>query len=179
MVFFVWHGPAPDPSPVCHIFFFEGFPKVEFEYNVSNCRISSKISKEERFSFVRASSAWIKGKDIVDACFVLNFGYSDQLPWPQVNYKCFKHSKRLVVCLFVYFRWFENLTAMKTKLMITILILEHMGWMPLAPAQLSSLQVLWPNFCTWVLECSFQILTPALVLVTLAFCQQGLGHQPL
>ena len=44
------------------------------------------MSKEEQFSFVRAYSAWIKGKDIVDTCFVLNFGYTDQLPWPQVNY---------------------------------------------------------------------------------------------
>ena len=38
----------------------------------------------EKLDFVRTSVAWISDKDIVDTCFVLNFGYDDPLPWPQV-----------------------------------------------------------------------------------------------
>ena len=38
----------------------------------------------EKIEFVRTAVAWISDKDIVDTCFVLNFGYDDPLPWPQV-----------------------------------------------------------------------------------------------
>ena len=35
--------------------------------------------------FVKTSVAWISDKDIMDSCFVLNFGYEAPLPWPQVS----------------------------------------------------------------------------------------------
>ena len=35
--------------------------------------------------FVKTSVSWISGKDIMDTCFVLNYGYEAPLPWPQVS----------------------------------------------------------------------------------------------
>ena len=34
--------------------------------------------------FVSKSVHWINGQDIMDTCFVLNYGYEAPLPWPQV-----------------------------------------------------------------------------------------------
>ena len=42
------------------------------------------ISKDEKLEFLRKSVTWIEGRDIMDSCFVLNFGYEAPLPWPQV-----------------------------------------------------------------------------------------------
>ena len=39
----------------------------------------------EKLKFVSKSVNWIEGKDIMDSCFVLNFGYEAPLPWPQVQ----------------------------------------------------------------------------------------------
>ncbi len=41
--------------------------------------------------FVSKSVFWIEGKDIMDTCFVLNFGYEAALPWPQVEIRFFKN----------------------------------------------------------------------------------------
>ena len=38
----------------------------------------------EKLDFVRKLVSWIEGKDILDTCFILNFGYEAPLPWPQV-----------------------------------------------------------------------------------------------
>ena len=38
----------------------------------------------EKLEFLKTSVSWIEGKDIMDTCFVLNFGYPFPLPWPQV-----------------------------------------------------------------------------------------------
>ena len=38
----------------------------------------------EKLDFVKKSVSWIEGKDILDTCFILNFGYEAPLPWPQV-----------------------------------------------------------------------------------------------
>ena len=38
----------------------------------------------EKFEFLKASVSWIEGRDIMDSCFTLNFGYEAPLPWPQV-----------------------------------------------------------------------------------------------
>ena len=42
------------------------------------------LTEEEKFAFVRKSVTWIEGREMMDACFVLNFGYEAPLPWPQV-----------------------------------------------------------------------------------------------
>ena len=42
------------------------------------------LSDAEKFEFLKTSVSWIEGKDIMDTCFVLNFGYKAPLPWPQV-----------------------------------------------------------------------------------------------
>ena len=42
------------------------------------------LTNEEKLAFVKASVSWISSKDIMDTCFVLNFGYEALLPWPQV-----------------------------------------------------------------------------------------------
>ena len=39
---------------------------------------------QDKMEFVRAAVAWISGMDIMDNCFILNFGYEAPLPWPQV-----------------------------------------------------------------------------------------------
>ena len=38
----------------------------------------------EELEFVSTSVSWIQGHDIMDTCFILNFGYEAPLPWPQV-----------------------------------------------------------------------------------------------
>ena len=42
---------------------------------------------EEKLKFLKTSVLWIEGKDIIDTCFFLNFGYDSPLPWPQVLYR--------------------------------------------------------------------------------------------
>ena len=42
------------------------------------------LPEDEKLEFVRTSVSWIEGRDIMDSCFVLNFGYEAPLPWPQV-----------------------------------------------------------------------------------------------
>ena len=42
------------------------------------------LHEEEKMEFIRTSVSWISSKDIMDTCFVLNFGYEAPLPWPQV-----------------------------------------------------------------------------------------------
>ena len=43
------------------------------------------LTEKEKLDFVKTSVFWIEGKDIMDTCFVLNFGYDGPLPWPQVS----------------------------------------------------------------------------------------------
>ena len=42
------------------------------------------LSNDEKLEFVKTSVSWIQGKDIMDTCFILNFGFEAPLPWPQV-----------------------------------------------------------------------------------------------
>ena len=42
------------------------------------------LPEDEKLEFVRTSVSWIEGRDTMDSCFVLNFGYVAPLPWPQV-----------------------------------------------------------------------------------------------
>ena len=42
------------------------------------------LPETEKLEFLKTSVFWIEGKDIMDTCFVLNFGYEAPLPWPQV-----------------------------------------------------------------------------------------------
>ena len=39
----------------------------------------------EKLEFVKTLVSWISNKDIMDTCFILNFGYEAPLPWPQVE----------------------------------------------------------------------------------------------
>ena len=43
------------------------------------------LNAREKLDFVRTTVAWISSKDIMDSCFILNFGYEAPLPWPQVS----------------------------------------------------------------------------------------------
>ena len=48
-------------------------------------KLSMRVMPElEKLDFLKTSVSWIEGKDIIDTCFVLNFGYPFPLPWPQV-----------------------------------------------------------------------------------------------
>ena len=43
------------------------------------------LSDSEKLQFVSKSVFWIQGKDTMDSCFILNFGFEASLPWPQVR----------------------------------------------------------------------------------------------
>ena len=42
------------------------------------------LPEDEKLEFVRTSVSFIEGKEIMDTCLILNFGYEKSLPWPQV-----------------------------------------------------------------------------------------------
>ena len=42
------------------------------------------LLNDEKLEFVKTSVSWIQGKDIMDTCFILNYGFEAPLPWPQV-----------------------------------------------------------------------------------------------
>ena len=42
------------------------------------------LLEKEKLEFVKTSVFWIEGRDIMDTCFTLNYGYEAPLPWPQV-----------------------------------------------------------------------------------------------
>ena len=42
------------------------------------------LNGEEKLNFVKTSVSWISSKDIMNTCFVLNYGFEAALPWPQV-----------------------------------------------------------------------------------------------
>ena len=50
----------------------------------SNNTLLRVLPEAEKLEFVKTSVAWIQGQDIMDTCFILNFGYEAPLPWPQV-----------------------------------------------------------------------------------------------
>ena len=43
------------------------------------------LPEKEKLEFLKTSVSWIESKDIMDTCFVLNYGYEFPLPWPQVS----------------------------------------------------------------------------------------------
>ena len=51
----------------------------------------------EKLEFVRKSVSWIEGRDIMDTCIILNFGYDAPLPWPQVL--VISHTTRILTSL--------------------------------------------------------------------------------
>ena len=55
--------------------------------NLPNNNLMMVLPETEKLEFVRKSVSWIQGHDIMDTCFILNFGYEAPLPWPQVNVK--------------------------------------------------------------------------------------------
>ncbi len=50
-----------------------------------NNTLRRALSDAEKLEFVSKSVSWIQGKDTMDRCFILNFGYEAALPWPQVS----------------------------------------------------------------------------------------------
>ena len=42
------------------------------------------LLEKEKLEFVKTSVFWIEGRDKMDSCFTLNYGYEAPLPWPQV-----------------------------------------------------------------------------------------------
>ena len=52
--------------------------------NTSHNNSMRVLLDTEKLGFVRTSVSWIEGQDIMDNCFILNFGYEAPLPWPQV-----------------------------------------------------------------------------------------------
>ena len=52
---------------------------------LSNNSLMRVLPEAEKVEFVKTSVSWIQGQDIMDHCFVLNFGYKAALPWPQVT----------------------------------------------------------------------------------------------
>ena len=58
------------------------FTKGQKSYNT--LRLRRGLTDEEKLEFVNTSVSLIEGRDIMDSCFILNFGYDASLPWPQV-----------------------------------------------------------------------------------------------
>ena len=52
---------------------------------LSNNSLRRVLPEAEKLEFVKTSFAWIQGQNIMDSCFVLNFGYEGALPWAQVG----------------------------------------------------------------------------------------------
>ena len=52
---------------------------------LSNNTLMRVLPEAEKLEVVKTSVAWIQGQDILDTCFVLNFGYVGHLTWPQVT----------------------------------------------------------------------------------------------
>ena len=42
------------------------------------------LLEKEKLKFVKTFVYWTEGRDVMDSCFTLNFGYEAPLPWPQV-----------------------------------------------------------------------------------------------
>ena len=57
------------------------FLKIKNHPDKPSMRVLPELEKLE---FLKASVSWIESKDIMDTCFVLNFGYPFPLSWPQV-----------------------------------------------------------------------------------------------
>ena len=55
-----------------------------FKFLIKNWKDLDLLTDTEKLEFVRKSVSWIEGWDIMDTCFILNFGYKAPLPWPQV-----------------------------------------------------------------------------------------------
>ena len=53
--------------------------------HLSNNAMMRVLPRAEKLEFVRRSVHWIQGQDIMDTCFILNYGYEASLPWPQVQ----------------------------------------------------------------------------------------------
>ena len=47
-------------------------------------RLRMVLPEKNKFEFLKASVFWIEGRDIIDSCFTLNYGYEAPIPWPQV-----------------------------------------------------------------------------------------------
>ena len=60
-------------------------PRKNHKNHKASNELGRFLKNEEKLEFVRTSVSWISGKDIMDTCFVLNYGYEAPLPWPQVN----------------------------------------------------------------------------------------------
>ena len=52
----------------------------------------------EKLDFVSKSVSWIQGHDIMDSCFILNFGFKGSVPWPQVK----SHIIYLYISIYLY-----------------------------------------------------------------------------
>ena len=52
--------------------------------HLTNSTMMRVLSSAEKLEFVSKSVSWIQGQDIMDTCFILNFGYEPPHNWPQV-----------------------------------------------------------------------------------------------
>ena len=52
---------------------------------ISSDSTRTVLTEDEKFVFVKTSVSLIEGEDIMNKCFVLNFGYNAPVPWPQVG----------------------------------------------------------------------------------------------
>ena len=60
--------------------------KLLTQTQILNDTLQKKVlSIGEKLEFLKTSVSWISSKDIMDTCFVLNYGYEDSLPWAQVG----------------------------------------------------------------------------------------------
>ena len=73
----LFHPIGITPFEVHNVLFHEEF--------MLKSTLSRILLEGEKLEFVKTSVSWIAGKNTMDSCFILNFGYSAPLPWPQVS----------------------------------------------------------------------------------------------
>ena len=83
-------GPGLDNKSLCSVSY--GTDNIHYDSRelltqtqILNDTLEKKVlSIGEKLEFLKTSVSWISSKDIMDTCFVLNYGYEASLPWPQV-----------------------------------------------------------------------------------------------
>ena len=60
--------------------------QIARKFSIQKNLLRMVLPDDFRLEFVKTSVSWIEGKDIIDTCFLLNFGFEAPLPWPQVYF---------------------------------------------------------------------------------------------
>ena len=66
------------------------FIPIKLALSEPNNTLMRALTDAEKLEFLSKYVSWIQGKDDMDSCFILNFGYEASLPWPQVHLSLYR-----------------------------------------------------------------------------------------